>query len=330
MSRREVDVSVIIPTYNRTELLSETLESVVAQTVQPREIIVVDNGNARVARAIVARFGDSVKLIEQIPCGKQVARNTGIAAASSTWIAPLDDDDIYHPNFFEAALPAIDDDRVDLIGADHRRRYSDRFEEKTNFELAPAGYWDGVPRPAPGAHWSFVGQFPVDRLLTRIPFYPSMMLFRKSMALEIGGYDTGVRGIFGEDIDFLARALSVARTAIIWEPLVDYRVHESNDTKGKHRRTLGRWEIFEQLLTKRAALQPQFVEALERDLPQRRGRALDTAFILRRFEDMRAAARKIGPTEWTLKRRLKFLFAVLPHQFALSVLGPGQSQAGDD
>ena len=93
-------VSVIIPAYNASRTIRETLESAAAQTHRALEILVVDDGSSDETPAIVEGFasGDPrVRLIPQANGGVAAARNSGIAASSAEFIAPLDSDDLWHP-----------------------------------------------------------------------------------------------------------------------------------------------------------------------------------------------------------------------------------------
>ena len=103
------------------------------------------------------------------------ARNAGIAAARSSWIATLDDDDLYHPDFLEKIEPALCDGRADIVFCDHRKFKEGDFRPKTNFESAPRNYWPPIVA-FPEEAWSFVGQFPLTRLFYFVAFYPSTMI----------------------------------------------------------------------------------------------------------------------------------------------------------
>lgn len=316
MSSSLVDVSVVIPTFNRSDLLAETVGSVLAQTRRPREIIVVDNGTVHVAAAALARFGDAVRLIVEQPLGKQVARNTGIAAATSTWIATLDDDDLYRPIFLEQAEGAMRDGRADIIGADHRKFSRLGTDPLTNFEHAPADYWAGLDRPEPAQGWSYVGRFPRERLLRRVPFYPSTMLVRRELALQAGGYDPRMRGIMAEDLEYLVRILGMGDLAILWEPLVDYRLHPGNDTASRTGQEIGRWRIFEFVRDTHPTFDQAFADALADDLPIRRRRIFDLAYGVGDRRAMADAAARLAPDDWTTKRRLCRMLATLPRPMA--------------
>ena len=90
------NISVIIPAYNAALYLGEAIQSVLAQTLPAREIIVVDDGSTDDTAKVAESF-TAVRLIRQTNQGSAVARNTGIAASSGECLAFLDADDIWMP-----------------------------------------------------------------------------------------------------------------------------------------------------------------------------------------------------------------------------------------
>ncbi|MEA3371167.1 MAG: glycosyltransferase [Campylobacterota bacterium] len=90
-------ISVVIPTYNRYEVLKRALTSVFTQTHSSFEVIVVDDGSSDKTQQIVQDF-PQIKYFYQENCGVSSARNLGIKKASCDWIAFLDSDDEWHEN----------------------------------------------------------------------------------------------------------------------------------------------------------------------------------------------------------------------------------------
>ena len=93
-------VSIIIPVFNAAQTLAETLGSAAAQTYEPVEVIIIDDGSTDASAAIASAFCEERSgrhLIVQPNAGVAAARNAGIAAARGEFIAPLDADDLWHP-----------------------------------------------------------------------------------------------------------------------------------------------------------------------------------------------------------------------------------------
>jgi glycosyltransferase involved in cell wall biosynthesis len=90
-------VSCIVPTYNGEAYLDEALESIRAQTYQPLEVIVADDGSTDRTLELAARYGPGLRVIAQANAGPAAARNLGLRAASGPFVAFLDQDDLWHP-----------------------------------------------------------------------------------------------------------------------------------------------------------------------------------------------------------------------------------------
>jgi len=103
----QAPISVIIPTYNRCDSLCVAIESVTRQSLQPSQIIVIDDGSEDNTSAIVANRFPNVLLIKQSNHGVSHARNRGIEAASNEWMAFLDSDDRWFENKLAVQMNAI-------------------------------------------------------------------------------------------------------------------------------------------------------------------------------------------------------------------------------
>ena len=101
-------VSVVIPTYNRSALITRALDSVLAQTVKPHEILVVDDGSTDDTASLVRKHYPAVQLIRQKNTGVSAARNAGITAATGEWVALLDSDDAWLPRKLERQVHAVE------------------------------------------------------------------------------------------------------------------------------------------------------------------------------------------------------------------------------
>src|SRR5215475_7548246 len=99
-----VDVSVVIATYNRSAQVKEAIDSVLAQSVPVREIIVVDDGSKDDTRHQLSAYGDRIVPFFRSNQGASAARNYGMRAARGEWIAFLDDDDVWLPTKIERQM----------------------------------------------------------------------------------------------------------------------------------------------------------------------------------------------------------------------------------
>src|SRR6267378_6467582 len=130
-----VSVSVIIPCHNVTRFLEETLASVRAQTYASVETILVNDGsdNPEGIRTLQSLGRFVSKYIEQPHLGLSAARNTGIRAASSDYVLPLDADDLLEPAYISECMAAFEK-RPDaaFVYADYRVLGDVRYKEHLN------------------------------------------------------------------------------------------------------------------------------------------------------------------------------------------------------
>jgi len=126
-------VSVIVPTFNRPEVLNECLRSIEGQTFRHFEVVVVNDGGADVGN-VVARWNTrgNIRYIRHPEHrGPAAARNTGIRAATGDYIAYLDDDDLYYPNHLETLVNFLESTGcraayTDAVRA-HQKRVAGKF-----------------------------------------------------------------------------------------------------------------------------------------------------------------------------------------------------------
>lgn len=97
-------VTIVLPTYNRCRLVCRAIDSVLEQTYQAYELIVVDDGSSDATADRLADYGDRVTVIKQANRGVSAARNAGIQAASGEFIALLDSDDVWLPQKLERQI----------------------------------------------------------------------------------------------------------------------------------------------------------------------------------------------------------------------------------
>jgi len=117
-------VSVIIPAYCAAQTISRAVKSILAQTLSPAEIFVIDDGSPDDLASSLAPFGNQVKLVRQANAGAASARNRGIEIAKSDLIAFLDADDYWEPTKLERQVDCLRDNPEVVLSAS---RYYEQF-----------------------------------------------------------------------------------------------------------------------------------------------------------------------------------------------------------
>lgn len=136
----EPPVSVIIPAYEVTEYIAETLDSVLAQSYENFEIVVVNDGCPDTVRldAVLEPYLDKISYIKQPNMGASGARNTGIRNSTGEIIAFLDGDDIWYPDYLASQVAELRSRKLDLVYCDALLFGDPVFEGKRNMEIAPS------------------------------------------------------------------------------------------------------------------------------------------------------------------------------------------------
>ena len=170
---------MVIPTYNRAEMVVEAVQCVLAQTHSNTEIIVVDDGGTDDTPQRLAEFGPRVLYLRQANQGVAAARNAGIRRASGEFVAFLDSDDLWHQRKLE-------------IQMDYLRRHPEVGIVVCHWDLA-AGTLAHCGLPLGDVSRIDVERMSCERLAVRGSFGTSGVLVRKSCLDAVGPFDTTLR-----------------------------------------------------------------------------------------------------------------------------------------
>ena len=243
-------ISVIVTTFNRDDYLAQALTSLRDQTPPLQEVVVVDDGGSGHARDVVERFGPTFRYVRQPNSGQQAARNLGMQHLTGEWLTYLDDDDVWMRNRHASLLAAVQTDAADAWFSDCVRFLGAEELPGTlfgDFSRARPTYFEGH---APvNAEQALLGKFALANLIPVSPFWAgSMLLIRRSLALSIGGWDTRLRGVKSEDIEFTYRVFRHARTGVLWEPTVRCRCRDGTDSASEFEVAKGRAAVWQYIL----------------------------------------------------------------------------------
>lgn len=212
-----ISVAVVIPAYNAAVFLRQTLRSVLDQTHDVCEIVVVDDGSTDATPDIARSFSDSrIKLITGSRRGVSGARNLGVNSTNSELIAFLDADDYWSKQKLTAQIAHLNG-HPSLVGVGALMGY-----------VSTAGSTLGIAGQD-------VGQTELDAIRKGylMPFPLSSFLVRRDIFELVGGFDERLdRDVPGqvEDLDFLARVVEKGPIGTVAEVLGGYRIHSNSAT----------------------------------------------------------------------------------------------------
>lgn len=194
------DISVVIPSFDRRSVLPRALDSVLAQTLEVDEVIVVDDGSTDGTAEMVSSEFPEARLIVQGNHGVSAARNRGIEVASGEWIAFLDSDDEWRPEKIERQVSVLADHPGELVC--HTDEIWIRHHRRVN------------PKRK---HAKFGGRI-FQYCLPLCAMSPSSILLHRSVLDDVGVFDEGLPAC--EDYDLWLRICSRYSVYLLDEPLV--------------------------------------------------------------------------------------------------------------
>jgi glycosyltransferase involved in cell wall biosynthesis len=211
-------VSIIIPTYNRAEILSETLDSVAAQTMQNFEAIICDDGSTDDIESIVKSYDKRFRIVRLQHKGlPAIARNAGIISARGQFLAFLDSDDIWLPEKLEKQLLFMK--KFPDLGLVGTNAYFMRGKEKTE-EL----YFESSST----FHTNIINE-----LLFRNLFICSSVLVKAHLIKKTGLFCEEKILKATEDYDLWMRFAAIEDCGYIAEPLLWYRTNQQQTVRSE-------------------------------------------------------------------------------------------------
>ncbi len=260
--------SVIIPAYNCSDIIRRALDSVLAQTHPPLEVLVVDDGSADSTADVVAAYGPPVRCIRQANQGPAGARNRGIDEARGEWVCFLDSDDTWYPRKLQrqAELAAA----APEVGV----MFCDWHNRNESGEILCEGFSDPNEKPSPRdlpRREVAPGLF----VLTGDAFGPlleSFFIHTNTLAVRrdvLGSLRYDARFNWGEDWLFWLDLARVARFGFVDEVLTEYKERAGSICKRSNMWSMvSRYEVAKAPLTRYGKLPPAQHQKLYRWIRQ--------------------------------------------------------------
>jgi glycosyltransferase involved in cell wall biosynthesis len=216
-------VSVIIPAYNREKTIERAINSVISQTYQNFEIIIVDDNSTDGTVSLIQKYENNEPRIHHLQhhknLGAQAARNTGIKAARGEWIAFLDSDDEWLPNRIQAGLSLANEWGVYVV---HSNCYLK--EENTELKLLEGPLLSG--------------NIYIDLLEHPGPTFPGLLV-RKECFEHIHYLDETI--VSFQEWDTSIRLAKFYPFAYVEEPLFIYHLHKGDTISKDSKRRVEGW-----------------------------------------------------------------------------------------
>ena len=272
-----MNVSIIIPNYNRVALVKETLDNMLLQTCLKKEIIVVDDGSTDESVEVLKRYGNRIKLIVQENQGVGAARNKGLQHAEGTFIQFMDSDDLAGPKKIENQIKTLEANNADIVYGPWAK-----VEIKDRTLISREKVIQQKPLPP--------SRSPVEWHVSQWSMVLQSCLFRKSILDKAGNFRTDWK--VAEDQDLFARCLLAGGKLVhANNSITFYRLHESEKlttTGTSDKERMLDWaeyivESRDQLLNGNPSIDPKNLRAF-------RLRAWDAARALNEFDDPQVPA----------------------------------------
>ncbi len=208
-----VEFSVVIAVYNKEGYIGKTLESVLKQTYRNFEVVVVNDGSKDKSEEVILSFDDDrIKYFPQENLGAGAARNAAIAKATKPWIALLDADDIWYPDYLDEQVRLIEKFPGERVFATNSRinKEGKFIDRNYSFSL-----------PKEDTVFNFFEASLRDSLLNS-----SLTVVHRDVLSEVNYYDTAIKS--GQDTDLWVKI--GLRHAVVFSPKVcgHYEINETS------------------------------------------------------------------------------------------------------
>jgi glycosyltransferase involved in cell wall biosynthesis len=266
-------VSIVIPAFNAAGTVEAAVHSMLSQSLAPFEVIVVDDGSTDGTYDVLASFGDSIRVIRQPNSGLAASRTVGQRAATGTYVAWMDADDIALPHRLAvqyavmSAEPSVvvasgDFDIVEASGDLHPRAARKMYGALGDEDSLEQIFGGRKHVDADGRRWSYFSGDAHERLALGNFLHPPVAMVRRSATERIGPLNGDFRA--SEDWLYFVELSRYGNVAFIDEPLLQYRSSPTQMTSSLEAVAVNNLRSLEFVLSRYPTLEKQRPQAVAR------------------------------------------------------------------
>jgi glycosyltransferase involved in cell wall biosynthesis len=284
----DVEVSVIIPTYNRRQLVQRAIDTVLTQTRPVQEILVIDDGSTDGTGDALARaFGDRIRYIYRANGGVSAARNHGLGLARGRYLALLDSDDEWLPRKIELQVEWLEArPEFGMVLCDVMRMSAERVDLERFIRR------EQIPEDGQVLKW----------VMLNPSLVPASVVMRREVFETVGGFDESLPT--GEDLDFHLKVAARWPIGIVEEPLV--RAMRGHDGLSSLARTYDDYVRVIEQAAEQAAGRIEKID-IDRALARAYARNARGMVLMRRWRDAWDLARRAWRHEPDARSRAQLL-----------------------
>jgi glycosyltransferase involved in cell wall biosynthesis len=305
--------SVIVPAYNREDLIDATLAAIFAQSHPPAEVIVVDDGSTD-STAERARAWPGCTVVTVANGGAANARHLGVQSSKSSWIAFCDSDDLWKPDHLEniAAAVAVRPD-LGFLFTNYINFRGETWKTTTKFDEAPQDFW--MPFSPADANLR-VSEGPIfEELLRFQPIFPSCTAMTRAYYDAVGGYDAAFGRLPSEDLEFTLRCVLSPPIGALLHPTAGIRRHEGNHSADDIKQLWGEVVILAHSRSAHAVSEAQR-QAISRSIGERTAGAIDGAFARKQWALLRKLVPFLPRDRYSPRRLIKIALGLATGLFS--------------
>lgn len=316
---KELEISVVVPVYNRQEYLQESLDSILQQSLPPSEIVIVDDGSTDGSWSIIQSYKDRIKAIRIPNSGAGNARKVGVEKTSYPWVAFCDSDDIWLPNHLERRVKLLSEyPNTNFSFSDMVPFGPAALANRTYFSDAPLGWWQNLGEQDTNGFLN-IAKNPYKDFLSFNPVATPTIVMTRELYDQSGGINPKYSRMPAEDADLTRKAIAIGHVCCDTKVTAKQRRHEQNMSSIEAENFLGKLQILEDHIQNNLTPKEHIQDTIKA-IKTTKNSAVLAAFYQRQYYLKTAISKQIQLSDLPFSTKLRLMY--------LKVLGTLKNDTG--